>query len=171
MRFTRAVLVLAFCGSVSALAQAPSAAVSAYLKLPGPRAILRHVRIIDGTGAAAIEDQDILIVAGKISLILPSSSKMAVHDDTPEIDLTGRTAFPGIVGMHDHLFYIARPDADAEQGGQPPLLVPQMTFSAPRLYLAAGVTTMRTTGSVETYTDLNLKREIEANRLPGRTWM
>ena len=69
--------------------------------------------------------------------------------------------------MHDHLFYIARPDADAERHSQPPLLVPQMTFSAPRLYLAAGVTTMRTTGSVETYTDLNLKREIDANRLPG----
>jgi hypothetical protein len=29
-----------------------------------------------------------------------------------------------------------------------------MTFSAPRLYLANGVTTMRTTGSVEPYTDL-----------------
>ena len=83
------------------------------------------------------------------------------------LDLTGRTVFPGIVGMHDHLFYIARPDADSERHSQPPLLVPQMTFSAPRLYLAAGVTTLRTTGSVETYTDLNLKRQIDSNQLPG----
>ena len=50
---------------------------------------------------------------------------------------------------------------------QPPLLVPQQTFSAPRLYLASGVTTLRTTGSVETYTDLNLRREIDALHLPG----
>src|SRR6059058_6095410 len=42
-----------------------------------------------------------------------------------------------------------------------------MSFSAPRLYLAAGVTTMRTTGSVEPYTDLALKREIDAGHLVG----
>jgi imidazolonepropionase-like amidohydrolase len=74
---------------------------------------------------------------------------------------------PGIVGMHNHLFYIARPNLDSQQSSGQPLLVPQMTFSAPRLYLAGGVTTMRTTGSVETYADLNLKREIDAGNLPG----
>ncbi len=45
--------------------------------------------------------------------------------------------------------------------------MPQMMFSAPRLYLAAGVTTMRTTGSVEPYADLNLRRDIDAGKLPG----
>jgi hypothetical protein len=47
------------------------------------------------------------------------------------------------------------------------LVVPQMTFSAPRLYLAAGVTTLRTTGSVEPYADLNTKHQIDAGALPG----
>jgi hypothetical protein len=69
--------------------------------------------------------------------------------------------------MHDHLFHIARPDLRADGSSQPPLLVPQMTFSAPLLYLAAGVTTIRTTGSVEPYADLNLARAIEEGRLPG----
>jgi len=69
--------------------------------------------------------------------------------------------------MHNHLFYIARPNLNSEWKSDPPVLVPQMTFSAPRLYLAGGVTTMRTTGSVETYADLNLKREIDAGKLPG----
>jgi hypothetical protein len=49
----------------------------------------------------------------------------------------------------------------------PPRIVPEMTFSAPRLYLANGVTTLRTTGSVEPYTDLNLKHAIDAGTLPG----
>ena len=53
---------------------------------------------------------------------------------------------PGLVGMHDHMYYIARPNLDAAGHSEPPLMVPQMTFSSPRLYLAAGVTTMRTTG-------------------------
>ncbi len=74
---------------------------------------------------------------------------------------------PGIVGMHNHLFYVARPDEDSHWNFEPPVLVPQMTFSAPRLYLAGGVTTMRTTGSVETYADLNLKSAIDEGKLPG----
>jgi hypothetical protein len=74
---------------------------------------------------------------------------------------------PGIVGMHDHLFYIARPDLDAAGTSEPPLMVPEMAFSAPRLYLANGVTTLRTTGSVEPDTDLNLKQQIDTGRIPG----
>ena len=69
--------------------------------------------------------------------------------------------------MHDHLYNISRPNADAERHSEPPLLLPQMSFSAPRLYLAAGVTTIRTTGSVEPYTDLNLRRDIDDGKLPG----
>jgi imidazolonepropionase-like amidohydrolase len=74
---------------------------------------------------------------------------------------------PGIVGMHNHMFYIARPNLDAAGHSEEPLVVPQMTFSAPRLYLANGVTTMRTTGSVEPYADINVKREIDAGKLIG----
>src|SRR5258708_18489629 len=42
-----------------------------------------------------------------------------------------------------------------------------MADSAPRLYLAGGVTTARTTGSVEPYTDLALKAAIDAGETPG----
>ena len=62
---------------------------------------------------------------------------------------------PGLVGMHDHLFYVARANDNAEHQTGFPTLLPQMTYSAPRLYLANGVTTARTTGSMEPYTDLN----------------
>ena len=74
---------------------------------------------------------------------------------------------PGIVGMHNHLYHIARPNLEANGDWEAPLLVPQMTFSSPRMYLAAGVTTMRTTGSVETYADLNLKKMIDSGLVPG----
>jgi hypothetical protein len=46
-------------------------------------------------------------------------------------------------------------------------LVTELAFSAPRLYLAAGVTTMRTTGSIEPYTDLNIRKKIDAMEMPG----
>jgi hypothetical protein len=69
--------------------------------------------------------------------------------------------------MHDHLFYIARPNFDEDWSSEPPIVVPEMMFSSPRLYLAAGVTTIRTTGSVEPYADLNVKQSIDAGELIG----
>ena len=139
-------------------------AVAKYVKVSGSQVLLTHVRIIDGTGAAPLEDQSILIENGKITSI---SKDTAASASTAVIDLHGRTVIPGLVGMHDHLYYIARPNETVESFGEPPLIVPQMTFTAPRMYLAAGVTTIRTTGSVEPYVDLNLRREIDAGHLPG----
>jgi hypothetical protein len=69
--------------------------------------------------------------------------------------------------MHNHLFYLARPNLVADGSFDSPASFLQMKFSAPRLYLANGVTTMRTAGSAEPYTDLNLKRDIEKGILPG----
>jgi len=147
----------------------PNTAVSGYIKVPASGLIqLEHVRIIDGTGAAPLEDQTLVISAGKIIQIAPTAQTLPWTHGTPIVlDLTGRTVIPGIVGMHDHMYGIARPNADAEGHSEPPLVVPQMTFTSPHLYLGAGVTTLRTTGSVEPYTDLNLKIQIDAGKLPG----
>src|SRR5262249_18957188 len=124
-----------------------------------------HVRIIDGTGTAPAEDQTILIDGAKIAAVQPASAP--VPADYRTIDGSGKTVLPGLVGMHNHLFYLQRPNLDAARRSEQPIIIPQMTLSAPRLYLANGVTTMRTTGSVEPYTDLSLKREIDAGRLIG----
>lgn len=118
------------------------------------------------TARPAVEDQNIVIENGKISTI-EKGTDVPTDKNTAVLDLHGHTVIPGIVGMHDHLFYIVRPNLDSRRHFDDPVLVTQMTFSAPRLYLASGVTTMRTTGSVETYADLNLKRDIDAGKLPG----
>ncbi len=144
-------------------AQGPAA--KPFVSVDAATVVLRHVRLIDGTGTAAVADRTIVIAGGRIVAIggpelpLPAGAKL--------LDLEGRTVMPGIVGMHNHLFYIARPNLSDTGASEPPLLVPQMTFSAPRLYLAAGVTTLRTAGSVEPYADLNLKRLINKGTIPG----
>jgi imidazolonepropionase-like amidohydrolase len=143
-----------------------SKTVKEFVRVNAPKVILTHVRVIDGTGAAAVEDQNVIIGGGKIRTIEPGA-EVAASADTTVVDLHGYTVMPGIVGMHNHLFYIARPNLNSQWKSDPPVVVPQMTFSAPRLYLAGGVTTMRTTGSVEPYADLNLKRDIDAGKLPG----
>src|SRR5229473_2663974 len=160
-------MVLVFSSSVNAQqAAALSPLVQKYVRVKTPKVVLEHVRIIDGTGSLPVEDQNVFMEGSKITTIRGGSDTPAA-DGITVLDLRGYTVMPGIIGMHNHLFYVARPDRDGEWKSEPPLLVPQMTFSAPRLYLAGGVTTMRTTGSVETYADLNLKREIDAGKLPG----
>jgi len=140
--------------------------VQKYVRVNAPRVVLEHVRVIDGTGQPAVEDRNVVIERGKITAV-DAGSDTPTADGTTVLDLRGHTVIPGIIGMHDHLFYVGEPDNDSQWNSEPPELLPQMTFSAPRLYLAAGVTTIRTTGSVEPYTDLNLKRAIEEGKLPG----
>jgi imidazolonepropionase-like amidohydrolase len=145
----------------------PSPAVARYIKVPAGRILLQDVRVIDGTGAAPLEHQMLMIEGGKIVSIGPNAVDQVVPVGTTVLNLTGRTVFPGLVGMHDHMYYIARPNMDAQGNSEPPLIVPELPFSSPHLYLGAGVTTLRTTGSVEPYTDLNLRQEIDAGKMPG----
>jgi len=167
LRFLSRVFVL-LLASFTVHAQGPelSKAVQELVRVNAGKVVLTHVRIIDGTGRPAVEDQNVVIENGKISTI-DMGADVPTDKNTAVLDLHGHTVMPGIVGMHDHLFYIVRPNLDSRRHFDDPVLVTQMTFSAPRLYLASGVTTMRTTGSVETYADLNLKRDIDAGKLPG----
>jgi imidazolonepropionase-like amidohydrolase len=116
---------------------------------------LTHVRVIDGTGAAAREDQTILLSDGKIDWVGDASSAK-IPPNAQVLTLHGYSVIPGLVGMHDHLFY---PMGDRIYG--------EMAVSFPRLYLAGGVTTIRATGSHEPYTDLELKKKIDAGEVPG----
>ena len=147
-------LVLLVCCSFAA-AQTISPAVQAFVKVNGPVVALTHVRVIDGTGAAAREDQTVILNKGRIESVGDASSAN-VPKDAQVLDLHGYSDIPGLVGMHDHMFY---PVGDGIFG--------EMGFSFPRLYLAGGVTTIRTTGSLEPYTDLELKKSIDAGETPG----
>ena len=162
------IVILILLSISTALAQTPkfSKDVQKYIKYSTPRIVLAHVRVIDGTGRDAMDDRNVVIENGKI-ISIEAGSDVGTAADTTVLDLHGSTVLPGIVGMHNHLYYIARPNLDAAGHSETPLLVPQMTFSAPRLYLAAGVTTMRTTGSVEGAADINLRELIDSGQMLG----
>src|SRR5258708_3371594 len=140
--------------------------VRKYLSVSTPKVILEHVQVIDGTGAVPSPDRNIYIEGGMITAITAGEDQPP-SDGTTILNLRGFSVMPGIVGMHNHLFYLARPNLGADGSFDRPALFLQASFSAPRLYLATGVTTMRTTGSVAPYTDLKLKQAIERGVLPG----
>lgn len=166
IRSKLAVMALAVCAAMQAHAQTPSPEVRKFIEYDQPLIALTHVRVIDGTGAPAQEDRTVVLRAGRIEAIL--DGKAAAPAGAQVIALQGHTVMPGLVGMHNHLMYTASINQDVDgKLPQPGFLVTELAFSAPRLYLAAGVTTMRTTGSIEPYTDLNIRRRIDAFQMPG----
>ena len=142
---------------------ATAAAPAPIVRQPAGLLALQHVLLFDGTLGPAKPDQVVLLDHGKITGVVPASTFVA-SPGTTVLDFTGRAVLPGLVGMHDHLYYIERAGSPGEA---PVRLLPELFYSAPRLYLAGGVTTIRTTGCVEPYADLNLRRLIEAGTVPG----
>ncbi len=156
-------LAVSYCLLLPSLcwSQAPpklSPEVRAFLKEDAPVVALTHVRVIDGTGTVPRTDQTLVIANGKITAMGDAASTK-IPEGAKVLDLTGYTVIPGLVGMHDHMYYPAP--------GGPPALYPEHAASFPRLYLAGGVTSIRTTGSVEPYSDLELKRAIDEGKMAG----
>jgi imidazolonepropionase-like amidohydrolase len=156
MKITTALFLL-FAVVIACLAQAPPSDRQQFIRAEAPVIALTHVRVIDGTGAAPLDDQTIVIANSKIQTVGPSTSAK-VPTGAQLLDLKGYTVLPGLVGMHDHMFF--------PMGGNPPMYS-NMGSSFPRLYLANGVTTIRTTGSVVPFTDLEIKKLIDAGKMIG----
>ena len=155
MRESVVAAIYFFASMALASGQTLSPEVRGFVKIDAPVVALTHVRVIDGTGAAPHENQTIVLSNGKISSVGDAASA-SIPKDAQVLDLNGHSVIPGLVGMHDHLFY---PMGNIVFG--------EMAFSFPRLYLAAGVTTIRTGGSIEPYTDLEIRNQINRGEAPG----
>ncbi|MEO8810932.1 MAG: amidohydrolase family protein [Rhodanobacter sp.] len=134
--------------------------VQAYVTHAQPLLAVTHVRVIDGNGTAVKENQTVLLRDGRIAAV---GRHVKLPADAAVVDGSGQTLIPGLVGMHDHMFYPAPKVNPAAKEA----IYPEQASSFPKLYLAGGVTTIRTTGSTEPYTDLELKKAIDAGLMPG----
>jgi imidazolonepropionase-like amidohydrolase len=128
-------------------------ALRPYVTINEPVVALTNARVVDGTGAPVKDAQTIIIRGEKIEAVGPTRS-VSVPGGARTVDLSGKTVIPGIIGLHDHMYY----------GG-----MRFMGSSYPRLYISAGVTTIRTTGSVDSYQELNLKQLTDSLRIVGPT--
>jgi imidazolonepropionase-like amidohydrolase len=158
MRFRLAAAVAVACACATGLvAQRPqlAPALREYVKVDAPVIALTHARVIDGTGAAPREDQTLVIRDGVISEMALSTA-LAAPAGATVVDLTGKSVMPGLVMVHEHLYYPTGPQVYGQLG---------QSFT--RLYLAGGVTTMRTGGNMNGLMDINLKRLIDGGQLAG----
>ncbi|MCC4832057.1 hypothetical protein LMH66_05380 [Shewanella sp. 10N.7] len=125
-----------------------SAVASGYISYEQPKIAITNVNIIDGTGSKIKEAQTVVIEAGKIKTIMASAST-TIAEDVTIIDGKGKTLIPGLIMMHEHMFY---PTGKAHYT--------EMLHSFPKLYLAGGATTVRTAGTTSPYGDLNVRDAI-----------
>jgi enamidase len=120
-----------------------------------PVLVLRHARVVDGTGAPARDAQSLILRNGRIESVGPDRL-VTTPPGADSLDLSGRTVLPGLVMMHEHLFYPTGVATYAWTG-----------FPFARFLLASGVTTARTAGAINPYADLDLRGMIEAGQVPG----
>ncbi|HTR29738.1 MAG TPA: amidohydrolase family protein [Puia sp.] len=119
-----------------------------------------HCKLVDVMRLKVQEDQTVIVRNGIITAI-GNTKQLSPPAGSAVIDLTGKTLLPGFVLLHEHMFYAAY-SADFTY-----LHVKQLPYTFPKLYLACGATTVRTAGSVEPYSDLNLKRDIDQGKILG----
>ncbi len=161
-----ALLASASVGAQSAPTVKLSPEVREYVKVDDLIMALTHVRVIDGTGQAPRADQTLIIRDGIVARMGDTTST-PIPPGAKLIDLTDHSVMPGLVGMHDHMFYPQPVNLAGQRIRGALQFEQQSSFTFPRLYLAAGVTSLRTTASVEPYADLNLKSWIDAGKIPG----
>ena len=156
----RLFISLVVLAASAATASAQSAAtltpgVRNFVSVEGPVVALTGVDVIDGTGSGVLRNQTVVIDAGRISAVGPAA-QVTVPDGAEIRDLAGHTVIPGMIGLHNHMFFMGAGSRSV-----------QGSYTSPRLYLAAGVTSIRTTGSVQPYADINTRAGIEAGREVG----
>lgn len=159
IRSARSVVLVALLGVAAPPLAAQGAAdlsegVREFVSVSAPVVALTNVRLVDGTGAPPIEGRTLLIRDGRIAQV-GAAGDVRIPAGAEVMDLSGHTVIPGLVGMHNHTFYTTA------------TRTAQLGVSAPRLYLASGVTTVRTTGSYQPYAELNLKHSIDVGRAVG----
>ena len=138
------------------LAQQPAQGARQFASVTDSVVALTNVTVIDGTGAAARSGQTIVIRGGTIQSVGDAASAR-IPPGARTMDMSGRTVMPGYVMLHEHLFYPSGGGAIYNEQG----------YSFPRLYLAGGVTTMRTAGNMAGYADLNIRKAIDEGTMLG----
>jgi len=93
-------------------------------------------RVIDGTGAAPIEDATLVIRDGLVMAVGPSAS-VQIPEGATSVDVLGKTITPGLINAHGHVSFDSEaPSSPADQ------LMGQL-----KLYADYGITTVYALGS------------------------
>jgi enamidase len=158
MMRTSCFLAVIVCAAATVLGRQPALSpnvIKQYVRTNASVIALTNARVIDGTGQPARDRQTIVVRGGLIAEV-GDATRVTPPAGAEVVDVAGKSVLPGLVMVHEHLYYPTGPGVYGQLGE-----------SFTRLYLAGGVTTMRTGGNMNGYMDLNLKRAIESGQKAG----
>jgi len=128
--------------------------------------LITNGRLIDGTGAAPVEDAALLIEDGWIVYAGPATDAPNVNDSARKLDAHGGTILPGLVEAHFHPTYFDVAELQDLDIKYPVEYVTLLASVNARLALECGYTSARSGGSLFNI-DVWLKRAIEQDLVPG----
>jgi imidazolonepropionase-like amidohydrolase len=127
--------------------------------------VIRNVTLLDGTGAAPVPGQALIVEGRRISWIGPEA-QLPEGSDGHAIDGQGGTIMPGMINCHVHLTNDGSPDLFGQVERE------SVTVSALRGYLnlqatlESGVTSVRDCGAANGIA-LDLARAVDDGLVPG----
>lgn len=129
--------------------------------VPGRRAeslVIRNAMIVDGAGTPASGTADILVRGNRIAEIVwldpvaVAEGRARRPAAATELDAAGKYVLPGLINAHAHI--------QDERGG-----IPQPVDYSLKLWLAAGITTIREVGAPGTQKILDMRGRSERGEL------
>jgi imidazolonepropionase-like amidohydrolase len=121
--------------------------------------VLRGTRVIDGTGAAPIDNGTIVIRDGRIVTVGPAAA-IPAPSGAEVIDYSGKTIIPGLISNHSHVGILIGLKAAPENYNRDAILRQLKQLEA------YGVTTVMALG-LNSPLFYELRPELHAGRLPG----
>jgi len=156
----RLLLCICLYAPLAGLAQFPTSSINPFIAFDDSVIALTHCTLADVIALKAVPDQTVILHNGTITAI-GASSRTPLPNGARVVDCSGKSLLPGLVLMHEHMYYPAY--------SINPFYIhfKQLPVTFPKMYLACGATTIRTAGSIEPFSDLSLKRDIDLGKIAG----
>jgi len=156
----RSVLLLVAL-SAAAAAQTPNAPARA------DTVVLRAARLIDGTGAAPVQN-GVVVVAGDRIIAVGAAGAVRAPQGARTIDLGDATLLPGFIDAHTHIIGrpLADPQSDEATVKDYPGFAAIVGVENARRTLMAGFTSIRNVGSPN-FDDMALRRAVDEGYAVG----
>ena len=125
---------------------------------------LSSARLIDGTGAPALEHATVTVEGGRIAAVHPDGAP--VPAGALEVDLRGKTLMPGLVDAHVHVTAFDMPAALKGQQAIAPEVRHHLIAQGLRGMLRMGITTVRDVGAFGDHL-LHARQAVRLGAIPG----